>query len=102
MTNNTLKPNEQLVINSNLEDFANMISEAFESTLKKQNKLLLTQKETAEFLGISESTLKSLRSMGKIPAPITICRRNLWSKEELIAWVNAGCPNKYDWEDLTA
>lgn len=66
------------------------------------DKLLLSAKEAAAFIGIARSTWYALRSEGKIPASINLGGRVLWRKNELSAWVNADCPNGLKWQELRA
>ena len=53
-------------------------------------KLLLSASETALALGISRSAFYGLLSSGRIPEPIRLGRRTLWSVAELRRWIQAG------------
>lgn len=61
------------------------------------DKLLLSANEAAQLLGISRSALYALHSSGRVPLPLKLGRRSLWSFEELRAWVSAGCPSREKW-----
>jgi len=61
------------------------------------NPLLLSAVETAALLGIARSHLYALHSSGRLPIPIKLGRRSLWRKNELEAWVQAGCPARSRW-----
>lgn len=60
--------------------------------------LLLGAEAAAELIGISESTLWKLHSQGRIPNPMRLGGRVVrWRREELEAWVRAGCPPRERW-----
>ncbi len=60
--------------------------------------LLVSSREVAKLLKISERTLWAQWNSGKMPRPIRIGQRVLWGYEELRAWVAAGCPVQEDWK----
>jgi predicted DNA-binding transcriptional regulator AlpA len=60
-------------------------------------KLLLNAREVAALLGIGESSVWALHAGGKLPLPVKLNRRTLWSAEELRDFVRAGCPNRQKW-----
>ena len=62
--------------------------------------LLLDAAQAAALCSLSKATWHRLDALGRIPAPITLCRRKLWSRAELNAWVLAGCPIRPKWEKL--
>ncbi|NQT03277.1 MAG: helix-turn-helix domain-containing protein [Planctomycetes bacterium] len=64
------------------------------------NQLLLSAKDAAKLLGISERLYYSLHSSGKIPLPRRLNKRTLWSRKELDAWVDAGCPAREQWQEI--
>ncbi|MHC4661721.1 MAG: helix-turn-helix transcriptional regulator [Planctomycetota bacterium] len=66
----------------------------------KQEALLLDAGNVAKLCGLGKSTWYRLDALGRIPAPIILCRRRLWSRAELEAWVLAGCPTRVEWEKL--
>jgi predicted DNA-binding transcriptional regulator AlpA len=39
---------------------------------------------------------------GRTPSPVKLFGRTLWRRAELIAWVEAGCPNRQGWDALRA
>jgi excisionase family DNA binding protein len=59
--------------------------------------LLLTTKETAKLLKVSQNTVVSLCKEEKIPKPFRIGRSVRFRYEELRAWANAGCPTQAEW-----
>lgn len=62
-------------------------------------RLLIRNKEVWAMLGISRSEFyKKLSSGGIGPKPVETLGDPLWSAEEMIAWVRAGCPNRETWQ----
>lgn len=60
--------------------------------------LLIDARAAAELLNIGESTLWKLHSQGRIPNPMRLGGRVVrWRREELEAWVRAGCPARHLW-----
>ena len=60
--------------------------------------LLLTTKETAKLLKVSQSTVVSLCKEGKMPKPFRVGRSVRFRYDELRAWTNAGCPSQAEWK----
>jgi prophage regulatory protein len=54
--------------------------------------VLLTVKEVAETLGLSERTVYRLADMGKMPRPVKIGAAVRWRRNELDTWIEDGCP----------
>lgn len=63
--------------------------------------LLLSAKDAARLLGISERLYYSLHSSGRLgPLPVRLNKRTLWSRKELDAWVDAGCLPREQWQEM--
>jgi predicted DNA-binding transcriptional regulator AlpA len=62
--------------------------------------LLLNPKDAAAYLGFSRSVFYRYDSMGVIPIGVYIGGRRYWRRDELRAWVRAGCPPRHKWEVL--
>jgi predicted DNA-binding transcriptional regulator AlpA len=65
--------------------------------------LLLSAKQAAALCGISPATWARWNAAGRIPAPIRLspgCVR--WRRAELVAWCDAGCPDRHSWEAMKA
>lgn len=60
--------------------------------------LLLTAKQAAKTCGKSLRTWRTWDSAGWIPRPVRIGRSTLWRADELLAWVEVGCPRRAEWE----
>jgi excisionase family DNA binding protein len=54
--------------------------------------VLLTVKEVAEMLGLSERTVYRLADVAKMPRPVKIGAAVRWRKKELDTWIEDGCP----------
>ncbi len=61
--------------------------------------LLLTARDLARMIKISEREVWRMRDCGKLPAPIEFGPKMIrWSKEEINAWIEAGCPKRQSWD----
>ena len=60
--------------------------------------LLLTVKQVAELLGISERHAYKLDASGRLPRSIKLGKSVRWRREELERWVDAGSPDRARWE----
>lgn len=54
----------------------------------------------ARLLALSERTVRSLNASGRLPRPLALGRRRLWSRRELEEWIEAGTPGRDRWEAL--
>ena len=54
--------------------------------------VLLTVKEVAEMLGLSERTVYRLADVNKMPRPVKIGAAVRWRRNELDTWIEDGCP----------
>jgi excisionase family DNA binding protein len=64
-------------------------------------KLLLTASEAAQLCNRGRSTWLRLLKRGLIPKPRRLGGGVLWSRAELVKWIENGCPNRLDWEMMT-
>lgn len=62
--------------------------------------LLLDAAKASHLCGVSRSAWWSLNSAGRVPRCIHLGRRALWSRRELVAWIDAGCPPREKWEAI--
>jgi predicted DNA-binding transcriptional regulator AlpA len=58
---------------------------------------MLTAADLCGMLSTSIRTVHRLNSAGKIPAPVRIGGRPRWRRDEIIAWIDAGCPDRQVW-----
>lgn len=61
---------------------------------------LLTVKDLSERLRISTRQCWKLLSSGRLPAPVRLGRSVRWRRDELLAWLEAGCPSRDRWEAI--
>ena len=58
----------------------------------------LNATDAARLLGISRAHFWKLYSSGRTPRPRRLGRRTVWSRDELLAWFDAGCPAYNPWQ----
>jgi DNA-directed RNA polymerase specialized sigma24 family protein len=63
-----------------------------------ESPLLINARDAASMCGRSERTWRTWDSAGWIPQPVRIGRSTMWRRDELHAWITAGCPRRDDWE----
>lgn len=51
----------------------------------------------ARMLGIGYRTVRTYDSAGKLPTPLRLGAKVLWSVAELREWIAAGCPDRSTW-----
>lgn len=60
--------------------------------------LLVDSKTAALLIGVGISTFYAMDRSGELGPPgVRLRRRRLWPREELVAWVRAGCPPRPRW-----
>jgi excisionase family DNA binding protein len=64
--------------------------------------LLLADKAAAAMAGVSRATWHRLRAAGKLPPAVRLGRAVRWRRDELVAWIEAGCPDGRTWAALQA
>jgi predicted DNA-binding transcriptional regulator AlpA len=64
--------------------------------------LLIPDTEAAALAGVCRSTWHVLRAAGKLPPPIKLGRAVRWRRDEIIAWIEAGCPDGRTWAAMQA
>jgi predicted DNA-binding transcriptional regulator AlpA len=64
----------------------------------KLESLLIPDTVAAALAGIGRSTWWRLHAAGKTPAAIKIGRAVRWNRAEIVAWIEAGCPDRLTWE----
>lgn len=64
--------------------------------------LLVDFSEAARLIGVGVSTFYCMDRSGELgPRGVRLRRRRLWSREELTAWVRAGCPHREKWAAMS-
>lgn len=84
----TIQPDVRLAA---FEKQCEMISDAVKLIHTNLNELL-TADEVARMCGMSKSAFLRLSDSGKAPASIKLERLRRWRRQEILAWIAAGCP----------
>lgn len=64
------------------------------------DKELLTVKDVATALSVSQRQVWKLHASGRLPMPVRLSRSVRWRRGELLAWCDAGCPSRDHWEAM--
>jgi predicted DNA-binding transcriptional regulator AlpA len=62
--------------------------------------LLVPAAVAGPMCGVSKATWWRLHAAAKVPAPIRLGGRTLWRRAELVAFCEAGCPDRKTWETM--
>lgn len=62
--------------------------------------LLLTAKAAATYLGFTRTSFYRYDITGVTPQSLHLGGRRFWRRDELRAWVEAGCPPRHKWDVL--
>jgi predicted DNA-binding transcriptional regulator AlpA len=62
--------------------------------------LLLTDRQAAALCGCSRASWHRWRAAGKLPPAVRLGRKLLWRRAEIVAWVDAGCPDAAAWQAI--
>ena len=68
--------------------------------LESVERLAVPASEVAKLLNVSERHVWAMTSSGRLPRPIRLGRRVLWSRAEIAAWLEAGAPTRDRWEQI--
>ena len=63
---------------------------------------LLRRRAAAPFLDMGLSTFDRADAAGLIPAGLRVGGCKAWSRKELLAWIDAKCPPRAEWEPVWA
>lgn len=55
---------------------------------------LIDARECAILCGISKSLWYKLYSQGKTPDSVGLGRRRLWRRDDIVRWIECGCPDR--------
>ncbi len=64
--------------------------------------LLIPDTAAAALAGVSRATWHRLRAAGKLPAAVKLGRTVRWRRDEIVAWIEAGCPDGRTWAAIQA
>lgn len=63
--------------------------------------LLLDAQDVARLLSLSAKTVRRMNAAGRMPRPVQLSPGAIrWRYRELSAWIEAGCPDRAEWEAL--
>ena len=65
--------------------------------VEQTESLLIPDVEAARLADVGRSTWHRLRAAGKVPAPVKLGRSCRWRRNEIVAWIEAGCPDAKTW-----
>jgi len=60
----------------------------------KEQSLMLTATDAARLCGVTIKRWLTWNALGKIPTPLRIGKSLFWKRDELVRWIDAGCPNR--------
>ena len=68
--------------------------------LETTQALAVDAKTLAGLLGVSKRHVRRMNSAGSLPRPIKLGRSVRWSVAEVNQWIEAGCPDRENWEAM--
>ena len=69
-----------------------------EMTQSTATKQLLSVKEVAITLSVSQRHLWRMKSAGKLPKPVKVGECVRWLSSDIEAWLQMGCPSQQEFE----
>ncbi len=57
-----------------------------------------TANDLSVILGTSLRTIRTMDASGKLPKGLKLGRLRKWSRSDIEAWLQAGCPDRMTWE----
>lgn len=69
------------------------------ATLRDDSALMIDAREACAMVGVSRTVWCGWMNKGLVPAPKRFTARIVrWRRSEIVAWIEAGCPNRETWE----
>jgi predicted DNA-binding transcriptional regulator AlpA len=59
--------------------------------------MLLSASDLTVLLKLSLRTIRAMDRAGKLPKPIRIGGSIRWRRDEILLWIDSGCPNRATW-----
>jgi predicted DNA-binding transcriptional regulator AlpA len=59
---------------------------------------LLRARDAARLCGVSVATWWRWDAAGRMPRGVKIGGARLWSRAELLSWIDTGCPGRAEWQ----
>lgn len=73
-----------------------------ESTTDTLHALLIPDTAAAALAGVSRAHWHRLRAADKLPPAVKLGRCLRWRRDEVVAWIQAGCPDGRTWAAMQA
>ena len=64
--------------------------------------ILIPDRAAAAIAGVSRATWHRLRAADKLPPTVRLGRCVRWRRDEVVKWVQAGCPDGRTWAAMQA
>ena len=62
--------------------------------------VLVTADQASAMLGVSKAHFYRMHNAGRIPLPVRLGGAVRWRRAELLAWIDAGMPNRQRWQAM--
>lgn len=62
--------------------------------------MLIPAKEAWALCGLSKAAWYKAHASGKVPRPVKIGGATRWRRDELVRWIEAGCPARDKWDTM--
>lgn len=62
--------------------------------------IMILAGDVARMCRISRAMLYKLHAAGKMPRGVKLGNLTRWRKQEILAWIKAGCPSREKWESM--
>ena len=59
--------------------------------------LMLTTADAAKLCGVTIKRWRTWNALGKTPPPLRVDKSLFWKHDELVHWINEGCPTRKHW-----
>lgn len=89
------RPGRKIIAGGGRDGRTNMTTDA--TTMEA---VLLTAEQSWMLCGLGKSSWYKNMSAGRIPAPVRIGGALRWRRDELLAWIDAGCPPMTRWNAM--
>jgi predicted DNA-binding transcriptional regulator AlpA len=71
-------------------------------SLDTADALLIPDTAAAALAGVCRATWHRLRAANKLPPAVKLGRSVRWRREEIVEWIQAGCPDAKVWAAMQA
>jgi predicted DNA-binding transcriptional regulator AlpA len=64
----------------------------------QEQSLMLTTADAAKLCGVTTKRWRTWNSLGKTPPPLCVGKSLFWKRDELLDWIDEGCPHRKYWK----